>query len=91
MRHKRSGGYYARAYANGKEVWRTLKTTLFSVAEARLGEFLKEHRKNAMRTRMHPGAKLTFAAAAEIYLQRLSGNVSISDAPANVTSKLLPP
>ena len=50
-RHKRSGGYYARAYANGKEVWRSLKTKHFSVAEARLAEFLKEHRqtRNAQR------------------------------------------
>ena len=77
VRHKRSGGYYARAYANGKEVWRTLKTTHFSVAEARLAEFLKEHRQKRNAHADASSAKLTFAAAAEIYLQRLSGSVSI--------------
>ncbi len=77
VRHKRSGGYYARAYANGKEVWRSLKTTHFSVAEARLAEFLKEHRQRRNAHADASSAKLTFGAAAEIYLQRLSGNVSI--------------
>ena len=33
VRHK-SGGYYARAFAGGKEVWKSLKTSHFSVAEA---------------------------------------------------------
>jgi hypothetical protein len=42
--HK-SGRYYARAFAGGKEVWKSLKTSHFSVAEAKLAEFLKEHRK----------------------------------------------
>jgi hypothetical protein len=42
--HK-SGRYYARAFAGGKEVWKSLKTSHFSVAGAKLAEFLKEHRK----------------------------------------------
>ena len=41
VRHK-SGRYYARAFAGGKEVWKSLKTSHFSVAQARLAEFLKE-------------------------------------------------
>jgi hypothetical protein len=44
VRHK-SGRYYARAFASGKEVWKSLKTSHFSVAQARLAEFLKEHRQ----------------------------------------------
>jgi hypothetical protein len=44
VRHK-SGRYYARAFAGGKEVWKSLKTSHFSVAEAKLAEFLKEHRR----------------------------------------------
>ena len=38
VRHK-SGRYYARAFAGGKEVWKSLKTSHFSVAQARLAEF----------------------------------------------------
>jgi hypothetical protein len=46
VRHK-SGRYYARAFARGKEVWKSLTTSHFSVAQARLAEFLKEHRQHA--------------------------------------------
>jgi hypothetical protein len=44
VRHK-SGRYYARFYLNGKEVWKSLKTSHFSVAEAKLAEAQKEHRQ----------------------------------------------
>jgi hypothetical protein len=43
VRHK-SGRYYARAFAGGKEVWKSVKTSHFSVAQAKLAEFIKEHR-----------------------------------------------
>ena len=72
VRHKRSGGYYARAYANGKEVWRSLKTKHFSVAEARLAEFLKGHRETRRVQADASSAKLTFGTAAELYVQRLA-------------------
>jgi hypothetical protein len=48
LRHK-SGRYYARAFAGGKEVWKSLKTSHFSVAEAKLAEFLREHRERVDR------------------------------------------
>jgi integrase len=77
VRHKRTGGYYARAYANGKEVWRSLKTKHFSVAESRLAEFLKGHRETRNAQAQASSAKLTFGAAAAIYRQRLNDNVKI--------------
>ena len=43
--HHRSRRYYARAFAGGKEVWKSLKTSHYSVAEAKLAKFLKEHRE----------------------------------------------
>ena len=36
-----SGRYYARLYSNGKQVWTSLKTDLFSVAQARLAVLIK--------------------------------------------------
>ena len=77
VRHKRTGGYYARAYANGKEVWRSLKTKHFSVAESRLAEFLKTHRETRNTQAQASSAKLTFGAAADIYRRRLSDNPKI--------------
>jgi hypothetical protein len=42
-RHK-SGCYYARTFKNNKEIWKSLRTAHFSVAKARLAEFLREQR-----------------------------------------------
>jgi len=74
VRHS-SGRYYARVYAKGKEVWKSLKTSHYSVAQARLAEFLKEHRQ-----RVGNGgggkdslvsAKMPFSEAAAIHLRNL--------------------
>jgi integrase len=74
VRHK-SGRYYARAFAGGKEVWKSLKTSHFSVAQAKLAEFLKEHRERQSNGEV--SAKMTFGEAAIIHLRNLDDNLSI--------------
>jgi integrase len=75
LRHK-SGSYYARAFPGGKEVWKSLKTSHFSVAQAKLAQFLKEHREQ--RERLQPGdARLTFGAAIKQHLANLEDRPSI--------------
>ncbi|HME89671.1 MAG TPA: site-specific integrase [Chthoniobacterales bacterium] len=73
LKHQRSGNYYARTFAGGKEIWKSLKTSHRSVAEARLVEFVKDHRR-----RLGGGgensAKMTFDQAAKIHLQNLDDN-----------------
>ena len=76
IRHK-SGRYYARAFADGKEVWKSLKTSHFSVAQAKLAEFLKEHRERASNGNGEVSAKMTFGGAAAIHLCNLDDNLSI--------------
>src|SRR5438128_8890448 len=76
LRHK-SGRYYARAFACGKEVWKSLKTSHFSVAEAKLAEFLKEHRKRRSNGNGEVSAKMTFGEAAAIHLRNLDDNLCI--------------
>jgi integrase len=76
VRHK-SGRYYARAFAGGKEVWRSLKTSHFSVAQAKLAEFLKEHRGRVSNGNGEVSAKMTFSEAAAIHLRNLDDNLSI--------------
>jgi integrase len=76
IRHK-SGRYYARAFASGKEVWKSLKTSHFSVAEARLVEFLKEHRQRRGNGNGGVSAKMTFGEAAAIHLRNLDDNLRI--------------
>jgi integrase len=76
VRHK-SGRYYARAFAGGKEVWKSLKTSHFSVAQAKLAEFLKEHRQRVSNGNGEVSAKMTFGEAAAIHLRNLDDNLSI--------------
>jgi integrase len=76
LRHK-SGSYYARAFAAGKEVWKSLKTSHFSVAEARLAEFLKEHRQRVANGNGEGSSKIIFGEAAAIHLSNLDDNPRI--------------
>src|SRR5436190_8017623 len=76
VRH-RSGRYYARAFAGGKEVWKSLKTSHFSVAQARLAEFLKEHRQRISNGNGEVSAKMPFGEAAAIHLRNLDDSVRI--------------
>src|SRR5512132_2916073 len=76
IRHK-SGRYYARAFAGGKEVWKSLKTSHFSVAEAKLAEFLKDHRQRRSNSNGEVSAKMTFGDAAAIHLRNLDDDLSI--------------
>jgi integrase len=76
LRHK-SGRYYARAFAGGKEVWKSLKTSHFSVAEAKLAEFLKDHRERRKNANGEATPKMTFGQAAAIHLRNLDDNLRI--------------
>jgi integrase len=75
LRHK-SGSYYVRAFAGGKEVWRSLKTSHFSIAEAKLAQFLKEHREQRQQLQLGD-ARLTFGAAIQQHLTNLENRPNI--------------
>src|SRR5262249_32598472 len=76
LRHK-SGRYYARAFTGGKEVWKSLKTSHYSVAEANLAEFLKEHREHVSNGNSEVSGKMTFRDALKIHQQNLADDVTI--------------
>jgi integrase len=73
LRHHQSGNYYARTFVGGKEIWKSLKTSHRSVAEARLAEFVKDHRKRLGNSGEN-SAKMTFDQAAKMHLQNLDDN-----------------
>jgi integrase len=75
VRHK-SGRYYARAFANGKEIWKSLKTSHFSVAEGKLAEFLKEHRERKSTATALERGKMTFADALAAHQSKLQDDVT---------------
>lgn len=76
VKHK-SGGYYARLYLNGKEVWKSLKTKHFTIAESPLSEARKEHRQRKGGAESASSSKMTFQQASELHFHRLDKNVSI--------------
>src|SRR5262249_49611562 len=79
LRHK-SGSYYARAFAGGTEDWKSLKTSHYSVAEAKLAEFLKEHRERVSNGNGEVSAKMTFGEALKIHQQNQADDVTIKPA-----------
>jgi integrase len=76
VRHS-SGRYYARTFGDNKEIWKSLRTDHFSVAKARLAEFLREHREKQGAASNHSSAKMTFDEALTIHLQNLDDDVTI--------------
>lgn len=76
VRHK-SGRYYARLFLSGKEIWKSLKTSHFSVAESRLGVLQKEHRALRGKDIDTADAKMTFSQAAALHMERVEKNVGI--------------
>ena len=76
LRHK-SGRYYARAFAGGKEVWRSLKISHFSVAQAKLSEFLKDHRERVGNGNGELLAKMTFGETLKIHQRNQADDVTI--------------
>jgi integrase len=76
VRHK-SGGYYARLFLNGKEIWKSLKTKHFTIAKSRLADAVKEHRQRIGREESVSCTKMTFKHALDLHLQHLEEKVSI--------------
>lgn len=74
VRHK-SGRYYARAFNGGKEIWKTLGTSHFSIAQAKLAEFMKEHRARERHTEALAAGKMTFTDALELHKVKLDDAV----------------
>lgn len=80
VRNVKTNRYYARTWIGGREVWKSLGTSHYSVAQARLAEFLKEHRQrvgNGGNGDSGISAKMTFGEAAMSHLRDLDNNVKI--------------
>ena len=65
VRHK-SERYYARAFAAGKGVWKSLQDITFQRSSSKLAEFLKEYRQRVSDGNGEISAKMTFGEAAAI-------------------------
>ena len=75
VRHA-NGCHYARLCRHGKEIWKSLRTTHASIAEARLDELQKKQRRDRGKEVDRGNAKMSFADAAAIYTQRVHASVT---------------
>ncbi|MEO6874546.1 MAG: site-specific integrase [Opitutaceae bacterium] len=82
LRNRQSGNYYARVKVNGKQKWRSLETTVFSVAKLRVADAEKEIRSQGIASKAEVesgnGDETHVGRFATIYRQRTADNASLS-------------
>ncbi len=71
VRYRPAGTYFARFRVNGKPLWKSLETTVFSVAKQRLPETIREHRAKLESVAAVTIGKMTVGDAARVYLDEL--------------------
>jgi integrase len=69
LQNTESGVYYARLYRDGKQIWKSLKTDVFSVAQARLGLEVKSLQQVAKASATVEGGRATVETIANRYLE----------------------
>src|ERR1700739_4833020 len=74
-RNRDSGRYYSRAYVQGKEVWRSLKTDVFTVAKLRLAKELAAAGRSKRTAAALTGGKGEIRHAIAEYERQLDDNV----------------
>ncbi len=68
VRNASSGKYFARFRSNGKLIWRGLDTDVLSVAAQRLPDKIKETKDEQLLLASGSDPRITFEAAAKIYI-----------------------
>lgn len=77
VRYRPAGTYFARFKIGGKPVWKSLETTVFSVAKQRLPETIREHRAKRESGSAVAIGKMTVRDAVHVYLEKVHANVSL--------------
>lgn len=76
VRYRPSETYFARFKVGGKVVWKSLDTTVFSVAKQRLPDLVREHRSRVESNRAFTSGKMTVGDAVQVYLEKVNASVS---------------
>jgi integrase len=77
VRYRPKGTYFARFKINGKPLWRSLETTVFSVAKQRLPDTIREHRAKLESATAVAIGKMTVGDAVQVYLEKVRASVSL--------------
>jgi integrase len=81
LRHNKSGRYYARFFAGGRERWVPLDTTLFEVAKSKMGtdETVTDARHSRGEAKKALAGKMTVADAVEKYKTELKQRINLKE------------
>ena len=74
FRYRPSGTYFARLKVGGKSIRQSLETSVFSVAQLRLPDAIKESRKIEESRQRFGNGKMSFGDAVQIYRDKLDVN-----------------
>jgi integrase len=74
IRYRPSGTFFARFKVGGKLIRRTLDTTVFSVAELRLPDKIKEHRAGHEASQALGNGKMTFGDVLKVYRAKIEAS-----------------
>jgi len=74
VRNASSGKYFARFRSNGKLFWRGLDTDVLSTAAQRLPDKIKEARDEQELLASGSDPRITFEAAAKMYIERINAS-----------------
>jgi integrase len=77
VRYRPSETYYARFRVGGKLVWKSLETTVFSVAKQRLPDTIREHRAKGESAKAFANGRMTVNDATTVLLDKIKANVSL--------------
>jgi len=77
LRNTDSGRFYARLYREGREVWKSLKTDVYSVAVARLGKEVKTVKQATKSAEAVESGRTTVETLADQYLDAVRLDVGI--------------
>ena len=89
LKDAESGRSYARLFFNGKEVWRSLKTDVFSVAQARLAILVKDSRFCTKASQTVETGKATVETTAGVYLERVRQSVNLKASTVDYREQLV--
>ena len=88
VRHK-SGRYYARIFAGGKETWKALRTDIMEVAKAKLRDMAGDIEKTTRASAAQDRGRMTLGDCAEIFREQLAKGISMPG--RGKTTKMLRP
>jgi integrase len=83
------GTYYARLFRDGKEHWKSLKTSVFSVAQAKLAVHLKDFRTKAPTVKTVEAGKATVEDLSKVYLTQVEKDQSIKSATVHYRNQIV--